>query len=363
MRIAQVLGESPWGDVTPAGLQAGMGGRETALVRLSEEWAKLGHEVINFVPTKEPVTTHHDGGSATYAPVETGRGYLETFETDAVVSWESHEVFFNERVRMRTHLCVLEMQVAHVNPFQDPKRMADTTDVWTVLSSWAGRFLETQVPIGRDDWRVMPNGVDLSGYPTRPPSKRTGTVFHYSSSPDRGLHHLLRIWPRIRAMRRGAELHVAYGVEGFMNALLGHNMQAEVALRVRNGLRGEGVVYRGKMGQGDLALLQRASTAWIYPCDTMQPTETGCITAVEAGAAGAPMITTDCDCLGEEYGHCAEILGLPFEDNEWVETIERILGDPTTYRDMQERGRTMAEGRSWGRLAPRWLEMFEELRR
>jgi hypothetical protein len=33
----------------------------------------------------------------------------------------------------------------------------------------------------------------------------------YASSPDRGLEHLLRMWPQIKEKIPGAELHFCYG--------------------------------------------------------------------------------------------------------------------------------------------------------
>jgi hypothetical protein len=55
-RIAQVLrAGSQWGSVTPNTLnQKGLGGRETAIIKLAEQWALEGHEVHSFVQVDEP---------------------------------------------------------------------------------------------------------------------------------------------------------------------------------------------------------------------------------------------------------------------------------------------------------------------
>src|SRR3954463_9032858 len=86
LRIAQVLSNCPWGDVTPAAMNRGLGGRETALINLSEQWADMGHEVINFVPTEVVYHGHRDnGGVSSYVTVDMAPDYLKNLETDAIV--------------------------------------------------------------------------------------------------------------------------------------------------------------------------------------------------------------------------------------------------------------------------------------
>ena len=74
------------------------------------------------------------------------------------------------------------------------------------------------------------------------------------------------------------------------------------------------------------------------------------------------MVITDCDCLPSEFGHVAEVVPLPFDRTRFMEAIERVLGSPERYSSMREAGRALAEERSWGNLATRWLEKFAELR-
>jgi hypothetical protein len=49
VRISNVLISDSWGELTPDIFEKGVGGREGAMMYLSREWAKLGHEVTNFV--------------------------------------------------------------------------------------------------------------------------------------------------------------------------------------------------------------------------------------------------------------------------------------------------------------------------
>lgn len=376
MRIAQVLQSGSWGDVTPAAFERGIGGREGAMLRLAREWAKMGHDVTCFVPTsraerhEEPVmfSAGWHAGFHEYVPVDLAPQMLRSFSYDAVVSWEMPEVFADREICEAQPVRVVEMQVAHVNPYTS--RYLVNASAVAVLSEWHGEFTLHDNPAVRPEQiRVMPNGVDLSLYPWTPvgkdphEAKRTGRKrFHYTSSPDRGLWHLLRMWPAVMAKYPEAELRVGYGATRWTSeAKWQHNRVGEMATEIEILLKQPGVRDVGQVGQRELAMMQRSSTAWLYPCDTIQPTETGCITAIEAGAAGAPMFITDCDCMEAEFGHVARVSRLPFDPADFLEGLFEVLESPALYAEMREAGRRLAEERQWSRIAPRWLEMFETL--
>jgi glycosyltransferase involved in cell wall biosynthesis len=361
VKIAQYIPQSSWGDVVPETLEKGMGGTETALVNLGEQWARAGHEVINFVPVSESRTNVYEGGSVTYCDPRLTSTYLSNFNTDVLVSWEEPRIFGVPAIRKRIKLGVVEMQVAHMVVERDGINYDSFIDNYFVLSNWASDFLKFQ-PITEDKVRVFPNGVDLSRYEKAslnyhaPPYK-----FYYSSSPDRGLHHLLKLWPKLLDIYPGSELHVAYGIEHWAPAVKwGHFMQSEIALDVLENIDQPGVVYHGKIGQTALAKLQMDADAWLYPCDTMQPTETGCIAAVEAGASYSPMIITNADCLESEYGDCSQMIRLPFDEETYISAITQVMDNENVYSELSQKGREKAEERSWDKIANGWIQQFDQ---
>jgi glycosyltransferase involved in cell wall biosynthesis len=374
MKIVQYLGDSPWGDVTPKTLQEqGMGGRETALVQLAENWAQQGHEVINFVPVEATCRSEYLGGpesppgESLYINSEMTSDYLMNFPSDVIVSWEEPRIFIAPEIRELTKLKIVEMQVAHlqVQLHEHAVNCDDFIDGYAALSPWAADFLvENEPAITPEKISILPNGIDITRYPDPPryddapgpPPYR----FFYSSSPDRGLHHLLRLWPRVLERWPGSTLHIAYGAERWINQCKWlHNMQAEMALYIENNLKQPGVHYLGKIGQVDLAKLQKSCHALLYTCDTLQPTETGCITAIEAMAAGAVPILTECDCLPSEFEGAAAFAPLPFDDDAYLEAMSSVLDDPTNYQSLQFAGRNFAEERSWHNIAQQWSQWFE----
>lgn len=367
MKIAQVIMTDAWGGVSPKVLDQGIGGREGAMIRLGREWAKLGHEVTNFVPTKESERYNEDEGFHEYVPAQIAEVCMATFPFDAVVAWECPGVFKNPRVQEKQKVRLVEMQCSELPMFQDEHAPCATGFV--ALSPWHAGYLESRgFP---DPIHVLPNCVDLEHYP-RPDVSVQGSErrrtrnrrFFYSSSPDRGLVHLLLAWPKILKAWPDAELMVGYGVEKWTErALWSHFRWGEMAALIRDGMNQKGITDIGKVAPKLLADIQRSSVACPYPCDTIQPTETGCITALEAMASGTPLVTTDCDCLGEEFGDVARIVPLPWDEDRYVDALIETVENPTVYADMAEKGRTFVEeGRQWNQVAPRWIELFETAR-
>lgn len=365
MKIVQYLGGAgSWGDVTPETMnKKGLGGRETALIQLAENWAEMGHDVVNFVPTRLPSGTP---GRCRYVNAPQVGSYLQNFGADVLVSWEEPRLMDDQFVE-NVGLAIIEMQVAHLDTKPEYDR---NTDVYAVLSDWAGGFLAKQSEdIDERKLKVFPNGVNLrrftearAGYPidARQDPSKYPWEFYYSSSPDRGLNHLLNCWPLLLDRFPNAVLHVAYGIEKWVGSTQwSHNMQSEAALDIAEGIKQDGVIYHGKIGQDELAQLQISCHALLYPCDPMSPTETGCITVVEAGAACSPAIITDADCLGAEFSDSAEVTRLPFDPDGYVATISDVMKDPDRYTALQNAGLELARERSWPLIAEMWDEMFK----
>lgn len=366
---------------------------------LSREWAKLGHEVTNFVNVEQSRRFDESNSAAwkgqkpgtfggvfgaegigtpplfkaegyhEYVPLNLTRPMLANFPWDAVVAWECPSVFEDHRIRDNVKVKLCEMQVAHFGKWpEDEMRAAEAyCDYVCALSDWHAEFLlHSGLNMPRERVLTLPNGVDISRYPRDEVMKKieagnaSPPKFVYSSSPDRGLWQLLQAWRHIRKAFPGAELQVAYGVYKLIIQLAWmHSRQAEMAVEIHRLMDQPGVVDLDKIGQTELSQRQLAADAWLYPLDSIQATETGCITAVENAAAGNPLITTDCDCMEAEFGPVGVICQLPFEAKGYAEAVEYVLGDVNVWRDLAETGRAFAETRDWSLIAPQWLQYFE----
>jgi glycosyltransferase involved in cell wall biosynthesis len=364
VRIVQYLGGAgSWGGVNPEIMaKQGLGGRESALVNLSERWADMGHEVINFVPAEKSLRYPRSVvGSSHYLSNKRLHSYVADFGCDVLVSWEEPRVFDVDDIVNNTKLKVIEMQVANLT--HGTRDSDDRIDAYAVLSEWAGKFLlEQDAGVDPDKLVVFPNGVDLNRYDNSPRNYDLDIKqFYYSSSPDRGLNHLLKMWPDIRSEFPNSVLHVCYGIEHWANTQKWSHMKtAEMALDVIDGIKLPGVMYHGKVGQDYLAEIQMQCDALLYPCDPIQPTETGCITIVEAGASFSPAVTTSADCLESEFRDYTVMNDLPLDYDSYIESLTRLMSSDKLYEWHQTAGRSLAEKRSWGKIAAQWVNYFED---
>lgn len=363
MKIANILISNVWGDVSPESLNRGIGGREGAMIYLSREWAKMGHEVTNFVNIEES-KRFEEGGYHEYVPLNLCKPMLGNFPWDVGIAWECPSAFSDHRILNNIKLKICEMQVCH---FAGPEQEAaeNFCDYVAALSEWHSFFLKHQGLNMEDEDGVVvfPNGVDITKYPedrikygleNNKPFK-----FVYSSSPDRGLWYLLRIWPRLISDFPDSELLVGYGAQKWIDFnKWSHGRVGEMAVELEKLLKQKGVTDIGKIGQDELAELQLQATAWLYPLDAMNSTESGCITAVENAAAGNPIITTDCDCMPSEFGPVGRIVDLPFDEETYYNAVRDVLTDDEYYTNLQRKGRKFAEGRNWPLIAKKWVELF-----
>jgi glycosyltransferase involved in cell wall biosynthesis len=388
MKIAQVIQSNSWGEISPEAFERGIGGREGAFVRLAKEWARLGHEVTNFVHTNkakrfdehipsraiEGKWYFETNGFHEYIPISLAQPMLASFPYDAVVAWECPSVFGMEEIQEKQPVRLVHMQVAHLSDEEMVAANEFATGL-VALSEWAKNFL-VHSGLTQPNLHVRPNGVNIADYPVNLMKKGKGAPkFVYSSSPDRGLLHLLKMWPLIRSEHKKAILYVAYGVNSYTEKVKwSHNRQGEMCVEIEELMKQPGVVDVGKIGQKTLADLQMKSTAWLYPADTIQATETGCITAIENMAAGNICLVSDADCLEDEFGHGfvggkgkiseypppAIVCPLPFDQQAWANGVTRILKNQEEWLVRRLAARTFAETRDWGLIAPTWIDLFKE---
>ena len=108
--IGLFLAESPWGAIDEEAMGKGLGGRETALVHLAVEWAKLGYDVYAFVPRDDSGIRRVD--NLRFIP----NGYVVemtvALDIDLFISWENTEVLAELRDAGYQGTTAIEMQVA-----------------------------------------------------------------------------------------------------------------------------------------------------------------------------------------------------------------------------------------------------------
>ena len=176
---------------------------------------------------------------------------------------------------------------------------AHRLDRFLVLSDWHKQFLmQTYDFIGAGQVVKTRNGIDLSRYET--PEARNPHRMFYSSSLDRGVYTAIEALPLIREKVPDAELHIYYGVEIWKRfASPEQKQQIEFLERLMAERSTQGVHFHGRVSPDELAREQMRSGVWAY---STWFSETSCITAMEAQAAGCRIVTSPIAALNETVG-------------------------------------------------------------
>ena len=203
----------------------------------------------------------------------------------------------------------------------------------------------------REAWRqpdeistVIGNGVDLTifdqaGTPERDPNK-----ILWTSNPDRGLPIACKIFQEVRKRWPDFELHV-YG----RAAVYGWDASVEAPYMPLPADM-ENVFLHEPLTKRSLARELKTAWAWFYP--TYWP-ETYCIAALEAQAAGTPIISVPFGALPEtvEGGILSYDILNAFSQ----------LRNKRRWAKLSEAGIEHASSRSWALRAEEWMKLCQTL--
>jgi glycosyltransferase involved in cell wall biosynthesis len=295
---------------------------------------------------------------------------LSCTDYDVLISWEdleSIEVFHRARKVVLAVQCnTLDMAARDVG-----------VDIYQTVSNWhadelvrSDPSLQAREVSYRERLLVFPNGIDLARY-ANPPEREPFRIIH-SSSPDRGLHHLLALWPRIKRQVPEATLHIYYDMKGWFDAIehaAGYGVtdiitapRAHDLQRLLKETEDQGVTTHGGIGQWELAQEQMKSSLMVYPCDPVRPTEGFSISILEGLAAGTPVITSNADALPELWADYTTQVPLPFEEShdELLAAIVKGLTAPRDEEQIASRQR-FARTFDWRTLQVHYADFIERL--
>ncbi len=179
--------------------------------------------------------------------------------------------------------------------------------------------------------------------------------FLYASSPDRGLHRLLSIWPALWESFR-TPLAIAYDVRGVLTRRaqqpgpLGERLRAIEPL-----LDQPGVLPEGMLSEEDMHRLRARCLAMLYPLEPVMPhSELLSLAVLEACAAGVPPILAPVDCFPSEYGQVARMVEErepDYRPQAWIRAVEQVLEQ---REELAQRARAFAAERTVESFTDQW---------
>jgi glycogen(starch) synthase len=210
------------------------------------------------------------------------------------------------------------------------------------------------LPAGKVD--VVPNGVDAARWQVGPDRVAAARRRWAADGPlvaycgrlvhEKGVQDLLAAVPRLR--RRHPGLRVVVAGTG--------PAEAELRERARSLRLGRSVVFAGFVPDADLAALVAAADCAVVP-SRYEPFG---MVALEAGAAGTPVVAADVGGLAEVVGDGR--LGVRFPAGDPValaDAVSRLLGDPELGRRLAEAGQAaLGAEHGWARVAERTVAVY-----
>jgi len=328
------------------------GGSEIACVNLANLLVKKGHKVRVFSDCVGKEGTYDGVEFIHYEPVK-------EIDCDVFISSRQPWVVEERQINaVQKYLWVHDVHAGIPNP-QHCQWMLQY-DRHFVLSDWHKEFyLQTYPYLNPECVIKTANGIDLSRFKAK--VKKSNKLV-YSSSLDRGLELLLKLFPSVKYAVPDAELHVYYGFDWWEKFTELNNNQND-RLRIttlKEALKQDGVHFHGSQPQSVIAEAYLGAKVWAYPTWF---TETFGITALEAQAGGAIPVTTALAGLKDTVGSGVRLEppnSTPEYQQAWIDATIKCLKDDKYFQAESKKAQAFAKTWTWGKVADQWESLFRE---
>ncbi len=323
-----------------------LGGTETAVIRLAEALHFLGHSVSVVSQFKNPPLT-----PVVYLPLHALDDIGEIDMLVVVRDWPP--LLANIKATRRFFWTGDAFdQVAGVGI--GDHRIASRIDEFLAVSHWHAETTCKESGFPRDKTFVLGNGIALSLFEGSEERKRKRLI--YSSTPYRGLALLPSIVTDLRARHPDLELHIFSGLDVYAGAGVDPRAVEEFKPLLEKLKNTPGCIVHGNVTQSKLAREFMRSSILAYP-NTFA--ETSCITAMEAQAAGCPVVTSDLGALSETVGEAGILIegtpGSPDYLKAFTHALDSLLSDDTLWAKYSMRGKERAAHFDWTKVAERFI--------
>lgn len=182
----------------------------------------------------------------------------------------------------------------------------------------------------------------------------------YTSSPDRGLEHLLKMWPDVKKAVPEAELYIAYGFAIFDRMYENTNPGAmQWKEKMLEMMKQPGITDYGRLSQPDVEKLMRSCAIFAYPTHF---SEINCISALKSQYLGLEPVVINYAALKETVQFGRKIEGDIFDEevqNEFKKQLIDALQNPMSEEKRQEMTQ-WAKQFEWSKIAFSWTEEFKK---
>lgn len=328
-----------WEEWASPSVLKGIGGSEEAVIYISKEFVKLGYEVTVYNSCGE-LEGEYDG--VKYVPFYE---FSKKDEFNILISWRAN----------MTPDCVAKHKVIWLHDVPDeqliPANSVDTFDNIIVLSEYHKSLLPSYVP--SEKVFVSSNGINTNDFNIANIIRNPKRLI-YTSSYDRGLEHLLEMWPDVLKEVPDAELHIFYGWNTYDKMVEVGRRTTEFKDKMIKLMDKPNVFEHGRVGHKALAKEFLKSGIYAYPCHFE---EISCISAMKAQAAGCVPVCTDFAALKETVKAGIKVEGRCSNGKEkesFKKEIIKILKDKKSQDLLREEVLKYKDSFGWEKVAETW---------
>ncbi|MCP5464797.1 MAG: glycosyltransferase family 4 protein [Deltaproteobacteria bacterium] len=354
--------------------QRGLGGTETALIGVSRELAALPDNEVH-VFTNTPKEACFDG--VHYHPLAQLGPWAKSNHTDILISirqwlpfWmpikARHRVYFSPDsydqpfLQRAVEVALPVKGESTAVPLFKPQEFFSALDSIFCVGQWQADQFVSKLQFPQDKIFVTANGVFLENFQPLALEERKRHLI-YSSTPFRGLDHLIRYFSELKAEGTDLNLEICSGMQVYglsdedNKKGYGHLFEAIKQL---------GAISHGSIKQSELAKIMCQGLLCTYP-NTFE--ETFCISVLEAQAAGLPVITSAKGALLERVSSGVDgllIKGEPAEESykrDFIAAVKSLSQDVNRWQSMSQAAVQKAQKFSYKNLAQQWMAYFDSL--
>lgn len=327
----------------------GAGGVETTYIELPKALVAQGQTVTVQCRCEQA----HVSDGVYFVPYTATPNWLKP---DIVVSSRWYEPFNTWPARH-----ILWLQDAWFG--EPPDGIWSAVEQVVVSSPWHAHYVAQRAGhIAARKTSIIPLGIRRADF-ALPLTKKPYQVV-YSSNPDRGLRTLVAVWDEITRLVPDVNLVVTYGWDGLLTWSNDSAWRAS-NLAFRDEMlawaeRAGNVRFTGRLTKPALYRVLAESSLCAYPNNFW---ETFCLTALEAQAAGTPLVTSDMGALATTCTRSGNILlpGNPLSANYRVAfstAVAQTLFDQAYLADLRQKclAHVATNRCDWSEIATMWLE-------
>jgi len=327
--------------------------------------AEFGYDVHAYADVKEEVTEAEELAGADAYHIDTWDVGINALHYDALVSILESDLLDGEPKEESARICVQwlnDFSYARANPL-------DVVDLFISPSQTHANHLARKVLIPSDKISVVPLASNSELFAVDVGARRPLSIA-YASSPDRGLHHLLGMFPEIRKRVPGAELRVYYRIFPWLKDTLDEKAHVgskhwKRAVEIQKafdtlGTEGQNGLYViGQLTATKMASELKKTEILAYPLDPVKFTEGFSMTVLDACAAGCIPIVAGLDAFPELWSNATRMIpgrpDAPGARDEWIRTIVDMLLAPDSVKEKHmKRALARAEELSRTSVAKTW---------